>query len=86
MYETYSAREISKMLPAILSFIAPLLVIKEYPTSVSSAAMASTAPAEDVIPLWECVKLTLGNRTFRTCVFSLAAFFFGLWSFSFDRV
>lgn len=66
------------LLPAILSFIAPLLVIKEDSTNVSSADPASAAPAEDVIPLWESVKLTLGNRTFRTYVFSLAAFFFGL--------
>ncbi|MBI9044177.1 MAG: MFS transporter [Anaerolineaceae bacterium] len=69
------------LLPVILSFIGPILVMKEDPTNVDSQVNAdgktSSAGANDV-PMWESVKLTLGNRTFRIYIMALATFFFGL--------
>ena len=63
------------LLPSALSFIGPILVIKEAPSD--SLAPEQPASTEDV-PLWESVKMTLGNRTFRVYMLSVATFFFGL--------
>ncbi len=63
------------LLPSALSFIGPVLVIKEDPTTGEGEQPLS--PADDV-PLWESVKMTLGNRTFRIYMLSVATFFFGL--------
>lgn len=67
------------LLPAIVSFIGPILVIKESPTNLvnqDGAAGAKTAGQD--VPLWESVKKTLTNKTFRIYMMSLATFFFGL--------
>ena len=61
------------LLPSFLTFIGPLLVIKEDPTD-GSAGQA----AEARIPLWESFKQTLTNRTFLIYMSSVATFFFGL--------
>jgi GPH family glycoside/pentoside/hexuronide:cation symporter len=65
------------LLPSIFSFIGPLLVIKEGPTG-SAAPTAASAPTSADVPLWASVRMTLGNRTFRIYMLSLATFFFGL--------
>jgi GPH family glycoside/pentoside/hexuronide:cation symporter len=67
------------LLPAILSFLGPILVIKETPTNLSNqeGSEAGQSSAQD-IPLWESVKMTLANKAFRIYVLSLGTFFFGL--------
>jgi len=67
------------LLPSILSFIGPILVIKEAPTDLPDQEKAAVeqATGQDV-SLWESVKLTLANKTFRIYMLSLATFFFGL--------
>jgi GPH family glycoside/pentoside/hexuronide:cation symporter len=61
--------------PVFLSFLGPILVIKE--SSTLEDAPDSTEKAADV-PLWESVKMTLANRTFRIYMISVAIFYFGL--------
>jgi GPH family glycoside/pentoside/hexuronide:cation symporter len=67
------------LLPSIISFIGPILVIKEAPTNLPDGTASSELkpPVEDV-PLWQSVRMTLDNRTFRIYILSLATFFFGL--------
>jgi GPH family glycoside/pentoside/hexuronide:cation symporter len=62
------------LLPSAISFLGPLLVIKEPPSDRSSEEHVE--PSD--VPLWESVKLTLGDRTFRIYMLSVATFFFGL--------
>jgi len=66
------------LLPAALSFIGPLLVIKEAPSDrpAQDGSTAGQAASSDV-PLWQSVKMTLGNRTFRIYMVSMAIYFFG---------
>jgi len=68
------------LLPSALSFIGPLLVIKEEPSAGKQVGspQQSRASSEGDVPLWESVKLTLGNRTFRIYMLAVATFFFGL--------
>jgi Na+/melibiose symporter-like transporter len=66
------------LVPVFLSFIGPIMVIKE-----SSTVEGETTPGElheqaADVPLWESVKLTLANRTFRIYMGSVAVFYFGL--------
>ncbi len=61
------------LLPSFLTFIGPLLVIKEAPSD-GSAGQA----AEVRTPLWDSFKQTLTNRTFLIYMSSVATFFFGL--------
>lgn len=61
------------LLPSFITFIGPLLVIKEEPSNTAEARKAS----KDV-PLWESVRLTLSNRTFLIYMSTVATFFFGL--------
>ena len=61
------------LLPSFLTFIGPLLVIKEAPSD-GSAGQA----AEAKIPLWQSFKQTLTNKTFLIYMSSVATFFFGL--------
>lgn len=63
------------LVPVFLSFLGPILVIKE-----SSTLEGKSEESEKVadIPLWESVKMTLGNRTFRIYMISVATFYFGL--------
>ncbi len=64
------------LLPSILSFIGPILVIKEGPTTLSAAQTNLPAVAE--LTIWQSVRMTLENKTFRIYISSLASFFFGL--------
>jgi len=67
------------LLPSIVSFIGPILVIKEDPTHLPTpSARVQDVPAGDDVPLWQSVRLTLTNKTFRIYILSLATFFFGL--------
>jgi GPH family glycoside/pentoside/hexuronide:cation symporter len=62
------------LLPSFLTFIGPLLVIKEEPTNVDTA----TSKIEEKVPLWDSLKMTLTNRTFLIYISSVATFYFGL--------
>jgi len=67
------------MLPAIVSFIGPLLVIKEDPTNIPrQSESGEKEPDANDVPLWQSFKMTLANKTFRIYILSLATFFFGL--------
>jgi glycoside/pentoside/hexuronide:cation symporter, GPH family len=67
------------LLPSIISFIGPILVLKEDPTNQSGPQTDTTkrGDAED-LPLWPSVRMTLANKTFRIYMLALATFFFGL--------
>ena len=68
------------LLPSFLSFIGPILVIKEEPTNQAETAekkKAKQASAGD-ISLLESVRLTLRNPVFKTYMISVAVFYFGL--------
>ena len=65
------------LLPSVISFIGPLLVIKEDSTLHKEGQTEIPASEKDV-PLWTSFKLTLSNRTFGIYALSLATFFFGL--------
>jgi GPH family glycoside/pentoside/hexuronide:cation symporter len=60
--------------PVFLSFLGPILVIKESSTLENQKESKKAAD----VPLWESVKMTLGNKTFRIYMLSVATFFFGL--------
>ena len=78
MFDRFGVRgTIWILLPTILSFIGPLMVIKEEPTNLPKSE-DEVQPQEKDIPVWESVKLTLANKTFRVYMLSLATFFFGL--------
>ena len=62
------------LLPSFLTFIGPILVIKEDATNVASA----TSQVEKQVPLWDSLKMTLTNKTFMIYMSSVATFFFGL--------
>ena len=69
------------LLPSVISFIGPLLVIKEestLPKATVEGAPVEIPPAEKDVPLWTSFKLTLSNKTFGIYALSLATFFFGL--------
>ena len=63
------------LVPVFLSFLGPILVLKESSTLESDISQESKAAD---VPLWESVKMTLANRTFRIYMLSVATFFFGL--------
>jgi glycoside/pentoside/hexuronide:cation symporter, GPH family len=76
LFEHFGVRgTIWLLVPAFLSFLGPILVIKE--SSTLDNAPDSTEKAADV-PLWQSVKMTLANRTFRIYMVSVATFYFGL--------
>ncbi len=62
------------LLPSFLTFIGPLLVLKEAPTDVDSA----TSKVEERVPLFKSLQMTLTNRTFLIYISSVATFYFGL--------
>ncbi len=68
------------LLPCILSFIGPLLVIKEESTlrKDSVEGVQTPAPENTDVTIWQSFKMTLTNRTFGIYMLSLATFFFGL--------
>lgn len=80
MFDNFGIRgTVWLLLPSILSFIGPILVIKEAPTDLPDQKEAAVQQATDKdVSLWESVKLTLANKTFRIYMLSLASFFFGL--------
>lgn len=63
------------LLPSFVTFIGPLLVIKEEP--IGSGEQAAVKEGAKV-SLWESLKMTLSNRTFMIYMSSVATFFFGL--------
>lgn len=63
------------LVPVFLSFLGPILVIKE--SSTIEVKESEEKKAADV-PLWESIKMTLGNHTFRIYMLSVATFYFGL--------
>jgi GPH family glycoside/pentoside/hexuronide:cation symporter len=82
MFDNFGIRgTILLLLPSILTFIGPLLVIKEAPTNQAAFAhnqsTASDSGPTDV-PLFESLKMTLRNPIFRVYMLSVATFFFGL--------
>ncbi len=63
------------LVPVFISFVGPILVIREKSTLDRDVETADRAAD---IPLLESVRMTLGNRTFRIYMLSVATFFFGL--------
>ena len=63
------------LVPVFLSFLGPILVIKESSTLERDT---TEEPIAADVPLWESVKMTLGNRTFRIYILTVATFYFGL--------
>ena len=80
MFDNFGIRgTVWLLLPSILSFIGPILVIKEAPTNLpDQEEKAAEQVTDQDVSLWESVKLTLANKTFRIYMLSLASFFFGL--------
>jgi GPH family glycoside/pentoside/hexuronide:cation symporter len=62
------------LLPSFLTFIGPLLVIKEEPTDRDT----KTSKIEPQVPLWTSLKQTLANKVFQVYMSSVATFYFGL--------
>ena len=78
LFEKYGIRgTIWLLVPTIISFIGPILVIKEDSTA-TGAAVESHAASQPEVGLWQSIKLSLTNRTFRIYIVSFATFFFGL--------
>ena len=76
MFDRFGIRgTIWLLAPVFLSFLGPILVIKESST-LQEAEDKKDSVAD--VPLWQSVKMTLGNRTFRIYMLSVATFFFGL--------
>ncbi len=74
LFDKFGVRGAALMLlPSFVTFIGPLLVIKEDPTNTGVVT-----PASRDVPLWESIKLTLTNRTFLIYISSVATFYFGL--------
>lgn len=61
------------LLPSFITFLGPLLVIKEEPTNTPTARAVSRD-----VPLFESIKLTLTNKTFLIYISAVATFYFGL--------
>jgi GPH family glycoside/pentoside/hexuronide:cation symporter len=80
LFDQYGIRATAwLLLPSIVSFIGPLLVIKEDPTNIPrQSASGEKEPDANDVPLWQSFKMTLANKTFRIYILSLATFFFGL--------
>jgi len=74
LFDRFGVRGAALMLlPSFLTFIGPLLVIKESPTNTTSTEKTS----KDV-PLWQSIQMTITNRTFLIYMSSVATFYFGL--------
>jgi GPH family glycoside/pentoside/hexuronide:cation symporter len=81
MFDRFGVRgTVWLLLPCIVSFIGPLLVIKEDSTLVkdTGAETATPKPGSQDVSLWQSFKLTMSNKTFLIYALSLATFFFGL--------
>lgn len=74
LFERFGVRGAAMLLlPSFITYIGPLLVIKETPTDGSAAHAA-----EREVPLFESVRMTLTNRTFLIYISAVATFYFGL--------
>jgi GPH family glycoside/pentoside/hexuronide:cation symporter len=74
LFDRFGVRGAAMMLlPSFITYIGPLLVIKEGPTNTAEARKASRD-----VPLWESIKLTFTNRTFQIYISAVATFYFGL--------
>jgi GPH family glycoside/pentoside/hexuronide:cation symporter len=74
LFERFGVRGTALMLlPGLVTFIGPLLVIKEEPTGGKEAVTSSPD-----VPLWQSIKMTLTNKTFAIYISSVATFYFGL--------
>ncbi len=74
LFERFGVRGTALLLlPGLVTFIGPLLVIKEGPSSGEAAATATPD-----VPLWQSIKMTLTNKTFLIYISSVATFYFGL--------
>lgn len=74
LFERFGVRGAAMMLlPSFITYIGPLLVIKEGPTNLPTSPSASRD-----VPLWESIKMTLTNRTFLIYMSAVAVFYFGL--------
>ncbi len=75
MFDRFGVRATALLLlPSFLTFIGPLLVLKEAPTNMDSA----TSKVEARVPLFKSLQMTLTNRTFQIYISSVATFYFGL--------
>ncbi|MDP6469375.1 MAG: MFS transporter [Pseudomonadales bacterium] len=78
LFENFGIRgTVWLLLPIAISFIGPILVIKEESTQTDQTA-SQPNPGQQDVPLWQSLKLSLNNRTFRVYLVSFAIFFFGL--------
>lgn len=76
MFEKYGIRgTIWLLVPTVISFIGPIFVIKEDSTA-GDEVVKSSGPPE--VGLWQSIKMSMSNRTFRIYIVSFATFFFGL--------
>ncbi len=74
LFDRFGVRGAALMLlPSFITFIGPLLVIKE-----SSTDSAEARHTTRDVPLWQSIKLTLTNRTFLIYMSGVVAFYFGL--------
>jgi glycoside/pentoside/hexuronide:cation symporter, GPH family len=81
MFDKFGVRgTVWLLLPCVISFIGPLLVIKEESTlrKTDTGQTPITAPADTDVSIWQSFKMTLTNRSFGIYMLSLATFFFGL--------
>lgn len=75
LFDRFGVRTAALMLvPGVVTFIGPLLVIKEDSTVIAPGAEHKSTD----VPLWQSVKLTLENKTFLIYISSVAMFYFGL--------
>jgi GPH family glycoside/pentoside/hexuronide:cation symporter len=74
MFEKFGVRATALMLlPGIVTFIGPILVIKE-----GSSVGDVERPKEKDVPLFQSIKMTLTNKTFLIYMSCVATFYFGL--------
>lgn len=74
LFDQFGVRGAALMLlPSFITFLGPLLVIKEGPTDIVTS---KDAPKD--LTLWQSIRLTITNKTFLIYMSSVATFFFGL--------
>ncbi len=74
LFDRFGVRGAALMLlPSFVTFIGPLLVIKEGSTDTLEARQATRD-----VPLWQSIKMTATNRTFVIYMSGVVAFYFGL--------
>ncbi len=74
MFEKFGVRGAALLLlPGIVTYLGPILVIKEGSTSGEAER-----PLSQDVPLWQSIKMTLTNKTFLIYMSCVATFYFGL--------